>query len=78
MLLLLLLLLQKTKSKKNKKTHTHTHVCAAQVVQRATAPPLSSRDAPARFAGFSQHYEDYSPAADHLSMMRIALHEMLL
>lgn len=51
---------------------------AAQVLARANAPPLSSSDGPARFRGFSQHYEDYSPAADHLSMMRIALHEMLL
>ena len=51
---------------------------AAQVVERATAPPLSSADGTARFLGFSQHYEDYAPAVDHLSMMRIAVHEMLL
>lgn len=51
---------------------------AAQVVERAIAPPLSSLDGSARFRGFSQHYEDYSPAVDHLSMMRIAMHEMLL
>lgn len=51
---------------------------AQQVVQRAMAPPLSSNDGASRFSGFSQHYEDYSPAVDHLSMMRIATHEMLL
>lgn len=51
---------------------------ASQVVGRATAPPMTSRDGAARFKGFSQHYEDYSPAVDHLSMMRIAMHEMLL
>ena len=51
---------------------------AAQIVERATAPPLSSADGTARFLGFSQHYEDYAPAVDHLSMMRIAVHEMLL
>jgi hypothetical protein len=52
---------------------THT-----QVLARANALPLSSSDGPSRFKGFSQHYEDYSPAADHLSMMRIAMHEMLM
>jgi hypothetical protein len=43
-------------------------------VARATATPMASLDAVARFGGFSQHYEDYSPAVDHLSMMRIAIH----
>ena len=51
---------------------------AAQVLERATAPPMSSADGLARFKGFSQHYEDYSPAVDHLSMLRIGLHEMLI
>ena len=39
---------------------------------------MASLDGVSRFGGFSQHYEDYSPAVDHLSMMRIAVHEMLL
>ena len=39
---------------------------------------MSSSDGASRFKGFSQHYEDYSPAADHLSMKRIAMHEMLM
>eukprot|EP01046_Picozoa_sp_COSAG06_P055662 COSAG06_NODE_10301_length_1707_cov_2.454596_1_plen_242_part_00 len=43
---------------------------ATQVVGRATAPPLASLDGSARFLGFSQHYEDFAPAVDHLSMMR--------
>jgi hypothetical protein len=51
---------------------------ANQVVGRATAPPLRSLDGLSRFGGYSQHYEDYSPAVDHLSGMRIALHEMLM
>ena len=29
-------------------------------------------------SGFSQHYEDYEPAVDQLSMMRIAMHEALI
>jgi hypothetical protein len=57
-------------------------VCTAdaanQVLQRASSQPMSSSDGASRFKGFSQHYEDYSPAADHLSMMRIAMHEMLM
>jgi hypothetical protein len=51
---------------------------ARQVVERAIALPMASLDGVSRFGGFSQHYEDYSPAVDHLSMMRIAVHEMLL
>ena len=42
------------------------------------APPLTSLDGTARFPAYSAHYEDYSPAVDHLSQMRIAMHEMLM
>ena len=55
-----------------------SHDAANQVVQRATALPLKSLDGVSRFGGYSQHYEDYSPAVDHLSGMRVAMHEMLL
>lgn len=51
---------------------------ANQVVGRATSLPLKSLDGMSRFGGYSQHYEDYSPAVDHLSGMRIAVHEMLM
>jgi hypothetical protein len=57
---------------------------AENVLQRANAAPAASatqenkRPLLARFRGFSAHYEDYEPAVDQLSMMRIAMHEMLI
>ena len=52
---------------------------ALNIVMRANAATQISADGVhQRFAGFAAHYEDYQPAVDQLSMMRIALHEMLL
>lgn len=61
---------------------------AKNVIARANAQPMASasKDHPgrggrpllARFRGYSAHYEDYEPAVDHLSMMRVAMHEMLV
>jgi hypothetical protein len=52
---------------------------ANQIQQRALAPPARDQDGTLwRFEGFSQHYEDYAPAVDHISMLRIAMHLTLL